>query len=55
MARRCSNDAGFAGLSAFCVARRRSKRVARSGFSWTADDAIWRWARVGGLKEASRT
>lgn len=55
MAKRYSKEAGLGGLSAFWVARRRSSRVGRSGFSWSAEDAIWRWARVGGLKEASRT
>lgn len=54
--RRCSKEAGLGALSAFWVARRSSKRfgiVPRS--SVRADTAIRRWARVGGLKEESRT
>jgi hypothetical protein len=53
MARRSSKEAGLDGLSAFCVARRRSSRALV--VSWRAVLAMWRWASVGGLKEASNT
>ena len=55
-----SNRAGLAGLSAFWVARRRRSLMERR--SWErgvedvrADFAMCRCARVGGLKEESRT
>ena len=57
MARRSSNEAGLAGLSAFWVANRSSNRTGldESRHSRKAEQAILRWASVGGLKEESRT
>ena len=54
--RRCSKAAGWGALSAFLVARRRRSRVGEKlgGEERRADLQIWRWARVGGLKDESR-
>jgi hypothetical protein len=56
-----SKGAGLGALSAFCVARRRtSLRGEELGFvmlvvNVSDDKAIWRCAKVGGLKDESRT
>ena len=56
MTRRSANEAGFDGLSAFCVARRRSNRDDTGvDLSRNGELAMWRWATVGGLKEESST
>lgn len=53
---RCGKEAGLAALSAFWVARRRTRRrVVFGGEELRALVARRRWARVGGLKEESRT
>jgi hypothetical protein len=65
MTSRSSKRAGLEGLSAFWVARRRSSLLDVEDGDADDDDvldesvsaeiAMRRWARVGGLKEESRT
>lgn len=66
MTRRSSNRAGFDGLSAFWVARRKRSLLLDEDDDEEVDDdalaesviaemAMRRWASVGGLKEESRT
>ncbi len=57
MASLCSKAAGLGALSAFCVASSRSSLFGPA-FDWScnkADVHRRKWARVGGLKEESRT
>lgn len=57
MTNRCSKAAGLDALSAFWVARRSKRRfgAVALGSCSNAEDAIRRWAVVGGLKDESRT
>lgn len=58
MTRRWWKEAGLGALSAFWVARRRRRRFGEGEgcVSWrSAEVAMCRWARVGGLKDESRT
>lgn len=57
MSKRCSKGAGCCALSAFCVARSRTSRLGDGEDCASCSKALvamWRCARVGGLKEESR-